>query len=119
MFNLEWRLPNYVDYDFSSLQTVLYGGQQVPRAFLERMLRHGARAGTGLGLTESGGFCTYTPLDGTVDDILAGVGYDMPVYPMTIRAPCEDDGQAGRRVARWRGRPHLFPGPANFPGLCR
>jgi fatty-acyl-CoA synthase len=116
MFNLEWRLPNYADYDFSSLQTVLYGGQQVPRPFLEHMLRMAPRAGTGLGLTESGGFCTYTSLDGTVDDILAGVGYDMPVYPMTIRAPQGPDGMAGAVLPDGEIGHICFQGPQTFLG---
>jgi fatty-acyl-CoA synthase len=116
MFNLEWRLPNYAEYDISSLETVLYGGQQVPKAFLERMLTMAPRAGTGLGLTESGGFCTYTPLDGTVEDILAGVGYDMPVYPMTIRAPQGADGMAGPELPDSEVGSICFQGPQTFLG---
>jgi len=79
LFNLQWRLPNYDKFDLSSLRFALYGGQQVSRTFLEKLATMAPGFGTGLGLTESAGFCTYTPLDGTVDDILAGVGFDMPV----------------------------------------
>ena len=41
---------------------------------------------TGLGLTETAGFCTYTPMTSSIDEITAGLGFDMPLYAMTIRA---------------------------------
>ena len=87
LFAMEWRLPNYKEYDLSSLKFALYGGQQVTRQFLEQMAAMSPKFGSGLGLTETAGFVTYTPLDGTVDDILAGIGYDMPITPLTIRKP--------------------------------
>ena len=95
LFNLEWRLPNYSTYDLGTLKFALYGGQSVSRQFLEKMKMMAPKFGTGLGLTETSGFCTYTPLDGTVDDILAGVGYAMPITPISIREPMKDDGSAG------------------------
>ena len=60
MFNLEWRTADFARRHLASLQTAVYGGQAVPRAFLERMLQMAPRIATGLGLTESSGFCTYT-----------------------------------------------------------
>ncbi|MFW9882603.1 MAG: class I adenylate-forming enzyme family protein, partial [Candidatus Thorarchaeota archaeon] len=85
LFVMEWRLPNYNDYDLSSLKFALYGGQAVDRPFLEKLSSIAPKFGSGFGLTESSGFCTFTPLDGTVDDILAGLGTDYPIYPMSIR----------------------------------
>ena len=61
MFNLEWRTADYARRNLASLETAVYGGQAVPRAFLDRMLEMAPRIATGLGLTESSGFCTYTP----------------------------------------------------------
>ncbi len=116
LFAMQWRLPNYGDYDLSSLNFALYGGQQVSRAFLEQLAAMAPGFGTGLGLTEAAGFCTYTPLDGTVDDILAGVGYDMPVYPMTIRAPLSDDGSAGAVLPDGETGQICFEGPQTFLG---
>ncbi|MHA1716286.1 MAG: class I adenylate-forming enzyme family protein [Promethearchaeota archaeon] len=95
LFNMEWRLPDYDKYDLSSLRFALYGGQAVTRKFLEKLSTMAPTFGTGLGLTETAGFCTYTPLDGTVDDILASVGYDMPLCPISIREPMKPDGTAG------------------------
>lgn len=116
LFNMQWRLPDFDRYDLSSLQFALYGGQQVPRSFLERLARMAKGFGTGLGLTETSGFVTYTPLDGTVDDILAGVGYDMPAYPMTIRAPMRPDGAAGDELPEGTVGHICFRGPQSFLG---
>jgi len=69
-----------------------------------------------LGLTETAGFATYSPLDGTVDDILAGVGFDMPVYPMTIRQEMKADGSAGDEMAAGETGNICFSGPQTFLG---
>jgi acyl-CoA synthetase (AMP-forming)/AMP-acid ligase II len=116
LYNLEWRLPDYDKYDLSSLDFALYGGQQVPRQFLDRLATMAPRFGTGLGLTESSGFCTYSTLEGTVDDILASIGYDMPAYPMSIRAPMNDDGTAGQVLPEGEVGHICFQGPQTFLG---
>ena len=116
LFNLEWRLPNYDDYDLSCLKFALYGGQQVSRQFLEKLAAMAPGFGTGLGLTETAGFCTYSPLDGTVDDILAGVGFDMPVYPISIRAVMKEDGSAGEERGPGEVGNICFSGPQTFLG---
>jgi len=114
MFNLQWRLPNYNTYDLSSLKFALYGGQSVSRPFLEKLSAMAPKFGTGLGLTELSGFCTYTPLDGTVDDILAGVGHAMPITPITIREPMKEDGTAGEEKAKGEIGEICFSGPQVF-----
>ncbi len=116
LFNMEWRLPDYDSYDLSSLEFALYGGQQVSRKFLEQLAEMAPGFGTGLGLTEAAGFCTYTPLDGTVEDIAAGVGHDMPVYPISIREPMADDGSAGRELPAGETGDICFCGPQTFLG---
>jgi len=116
LFNLEWRLPNYDSYDLSSLDFALYGGQQVPRQFLVRLSQMAPKFGSGLGLTECAGFCTYTPLDGTVDDVLASIGYDMPAYPMSIRKPMREDGSAGDALPDGEIGEVCFKGTQTFLG---
>lgn len=111
MFNFQWRLPNFDQYDLSSLKFVLYGGQQVTRPFLEKLRTMAPQFGTGLGLTELAGFCTYSRLDGTVDDILASVGYDMPVTPLSIRKPMRPDGYAGDELPDGEVGEICFSGP--------
>ncbi|MFW9815389.1 MAG: class I adenylate-forming enzyme family protein [Candidatus Thorarchaeota archaeon] len=116
LFAMEWRLPNYAEYDLSSLKFALYGGQAVTREFLEKLSQMVPRFGTGLGLTETSGFCTYTPLDGTVDDILAGVGYAMPITPISIREPIREDGRAGKELPEGEVGEICFSGPQLFLG---
>jgi fatty-acyl-CoA synthase len=95
LFNMQWRLDNYSRFNLSTLRFALYGGQAVTREFLEKLKTMAPQFGTGLGLTETAGFVTYTPLDGTVDDILASVGFDMPLCPVSIRDKMQPDGNAG------------------------
>ncbi len=116
LFVMEWRLPNYSDYDLSSLKFALYGGQAVDRPFLERLSSMAPKFGSGFGLTESSGFCTFTPLDGTVDDILAGLGTDYPIYPMSIRKPMKEDGSTGEELPDGEIGEICFQGPQNFLG---
>ena len=114
LFAMQWRLPNYKDYSLSSLKFALYGGQQVTRQFLEQLAAMAPSFGTGLGLSELAGFVTYSPLDGTVDDILASVGYDMPVTPLTIRKTMNSDGTAGEVLADGEVGEICFSGPQVF-----
>ena len=116
MFNLEWRLPDYDQYDLSSLALAICAGQQVPRQLVEQVATMAPRYPTGLGLTECGGFCTYTPLDASVDDLVTGVGYDMPVYPMSIREPMRGDGSAGDELPDGESGHICFRGPQTFLG---
>jgi len=116
LFVMEWRLPNYDDYDLSSLKFALYGGQAVDRPFLENLKSMAPKFGSGLGLTEVSGFCSYTPLDGTVDDILAGLGTDYPITPLSIRQPIKDDGSAGDTLPDGEIGEICYSGPQVFAG---
>ena len=116
LFNLQWRLPNYETYDLSSIKLTLYSGQSVSRQFLEKMKKMAPQFSTGLGLTELCGMCTYTRLDGTVDDILSGIGYDMPITPISIRGKMKEDGSAGDEMAKGEIGQICFSGPQVFIG---
>lgn len=114
LFVMEWKLPNYNQYDLSSLEFAIYGGQQVSKQFLEKLATMAPKFGTGLGLTETAGFVTYTPPDATVDDIAASIGYDMPITPMTIRKPMNPDGTAGEELPDGEIGEVCFAGPQIF-----
>lgn len=116
LFAMEWALPDYEQYDISSLSFALYAGQPVTRQFLEKLEKMAPKFGTGLGLTETAGFCTYSPLDGSVDDILASIGYDVSYYPLTIREPMKDDGYAGEEKNPDEVGEICFSGPQTFLG---
>ena len=116
MFQMEWRSGEYGVRDLSSLRRVVYGGQSVARAFLDRMLEMGPAIATGLGLTEASGFCTYTPVTSDPDAVAQTLGVAMPVYPMAIREPMGADGNAGRELAPGEIGQVCFRGPQNFLG---
>lgn len=116
LFNLEWRLPDYAEHDLSSLRFALYGGQAVSKEFLRRMKAMAPRIGTGLGLTETSGFCTYTNVDADVDELAEGIGFDMPLCPISIREPMRADGAAGDEKAPGEVGEICFSGPQLFLG---
>ena len=95
------------------------GASRCPRRFWNAWPSMAPKIGTGLGLTESAGFCTYTPLDAGVDEVLASIGHDMPVYRMSIRQPMQRGRAGGSAPAGWRGRAHLLSGTADVSGLRR
>jgi acyl-CoA synthetase (AMP-forming)/AMP-acid ligase II len=119
MFQFEWRMSDYSRYDLSSLRKAVYGGQGVPREFIARMATMAPLIGTGLGLTETAGFCTYTPLSSAADDIAAGVGFDMPAYPMSIRRDMKEDGVAGEVLPDGSVGNICFHGPQTFRGYLK
>jgi acyl-CoA synthetase (AMP-forming)/AMP-acid ligase II len=116
LFNLEWRLPSYSEYDLSSLRFAIYGGQAVSKEFLHKMKAMAPRIGTGLGLTETAGFCTYTNVDADVDELAEGIGFDMPLCPISIREPMQPDGAAGPVKPEGEVGEICFSGPQLFLG---
>ena len=117
MFNFEWRLKDYELYDLSSLKFAAYGGHSVSRAFVDKLSTMAPLIGTGLGLTETAGFCTYVMADADGREaILTGVGQDMPVYPCSIRQPMREDGHAGAELAPGETGHVCFRGPQTFLG---
>jgi acyl-CoA synthetase (AMP-forming)/AMP-acid ligase II len=116
MFQLEWRTADYGRRNLARLQTAVYGGQAVPRPFLEEMLKMAPRIATGLGLTETSGFCTYTALTNDAEALARGIGRAMPAYPMSIRQPMKGDGAAGAEVSAGEIGHVCFNGPQTFLG---
>jgi acyl-CoA synthetase (AMP-forming)/AMP-acid ligase II len=116
MFLMEWRHSEFGKRDLSSLERVVYGGQAVSRPFLDKLRAMSPRIGTGLGLTEASGFCTYTPVTGDVDVVAAGIGHAAPIYPMTIRQPMHGDGRAGDVLPDGQIGHVCFSGPQTFAG---
>jgi acyl-CoA synthetase (AMP-forming)/AMP-acid ligase II len=116
MFNLEWRTADYAKRNLASLEAAVYGGQAVPRPFLDRMLQMAPRIATGLGLTEASGFCTYTELTQDADAVARGIGWAMPAYPLSVREPMDASGAGGAELAPGQVGHICFRGPQNFLG---
>lgn len=116
MFLMEWRHSEFGRRHLSSLAIAVYGGQSVPRAFLEKLTAMAPRIGTGLGLTEASGFCTYTPPAGDAGLVAASLGHAMPVYPLSIREPMRPNGAAGAELPPGEIGHVCFRGPQTFSG---
>lgn len=116
LYNMEWRLSKYKETDLSSLRFAIYGGQAVSREFLVKMKEMAPHIGTGLGLTETAGFCTYTDVNADVDELAQGIGYDMPITPISIREPMKPDGTAGELKKPGQVGEICFSGPQIFLG---
>ncbi len=117
MFNLEWMLKDYDRHDLSSLRFAAYGGHSVSRPFVDQLAAMAPVIGTGLGLTEAAGFCTY--IQAGAEDreaILDGLGQDMPIYPCSIRQPMRADGYAGDELNSGQIGHICFLGPQTFLG---
>jgi acyl-CoA synthetase (AMP-forming)/AMP-acid ligase II len=117
MFNLEWMLKDYDRHDLSSLKFAAYGGNAVSRPFVEKLATMASVIGTGLGLTEAAGWCTYVLANADEKEtILAGLGKDMPIYPCSIRQPMRADGHAGVELPSGEIGHLCFRGPQTFLG---
>jgi fatty-acyl-CoA synthase len=117
MFNLEWMLKDYDRFDLTSLRFAAYGGNAVSRPFVDKLATMAPVVGTGLGLTESAGFCTYVSVDAAErEKILDGLGHDMPAYPCAIRQPMRDDGLVGDALPDGEIGHICFRGPQTFAG---
>jgi acyl-CoA synthetase (AMP-forming)/AMP-acid ligase II len=117
MYNLEWMLKDYAGHDLTSLKVAAYGGHSVSRPFVDQLAAMAPVIGSGLGLTEAAGFCTYIQANAADrETILTGLGMDMPVYPCTIRMPMRADGNAGEKLPSGEIGHLCFRGPQTFLG---
>ena len=117
MYSLEWMLKDYDRHDLSSLRFAAYGGNTVSRTFMDQLAAMAPVIGTGLGLTETAGFCTYIQANkDEKESILTGLGLDMPVYPYSIRQPMRADGCAGDELPSGEIGHVCFRGPQTFLG---
>ena len=117
MYNLVWMQKEYDRHNLESLKFAAYGGNAVSRVFVDQLATMAPEIGTGLGLTEAAGFCTYIAAGAAGREaIVAGLGKAMPVYPMSIREPMREDGSAGDELAEGEIGHVCFRGPQNFLG---
>lgn len=117
MFNLQWMLKDYASHDLSSLRFAAYGGYGVSKPFLDQLATMAPVVGTGLGLTETAGFCTYIEAGGEErETMMTGLGQDMPIYPCTVRQPMRPDGNAGDELPSGEIGHVCFRGPQTFLG---
>lgn len=116
MFTMLWRFADYNKYDRSSLKVAVFGGQQVPRTWVEQLQSMVPNLCTGLGITEASGATTSNCIPCTVDDVMDGIGLSMPYFPLTVREPMNPDGTAGKEKPTGEVGEICFQGPQVFLG---
>jgi fatty-acyl-CoA synthase len=98
-FRMIWDYPEYEKYDLSSLETVVYGGASVDVDFLKKLAQMAPRFGTGLGMTEGAGICTFTPPGISAEEMAGQMGSPFPdLAAITVRKPMNEDGNAGEEL---------------------
>jgi len=116
-FRIEWGLPEYKDYDLSSLEYAIYGGSAVDTVFLKQLSQMAPNFGTGLGMTETAGFYTFTPKGISVEEMAGQVGMAFEdLAPVSIRMPVREDGTAGEELADGEIGEICVSGPIVFQG---
>ncbi len=116
-FRIEWGLPEYKDYDLSSLEYAIYAGSAVDTVFLKQLSQMAPNFGTGLGMTETAGFYTFTPKGISVEEMAGQVGMAFEdLAPVSIRMPVQADGTAGEELADGEIGEICVSGPIVFQG---
>ena len=84
MFLLEFALPDYDAYDLSSVDYFIWAGAAAPASMVERLGATDATRITGYGLTETGGFVTYTRPGDSREDLVRTAGAVEPPFELEL-----------------------------------
>jgi fatty-acyl-CoA synthase len=116
-FRLEWALPEYSNYDLSSLEYAIYGGSAVDTVFLKQLAKMAPNFGTGIGMTETAGFYSFTPKGIAVEEMAGQVGMTFEdLAPVTIRKPIQENSYAGEDLPDEEIGEICVSGPIVFQG---
>ena len=84
MYVMEFNLPNFKDYDLSSVRFCMVGGSMAPKEILEKMKELTPYCNNPLGLTETAGLITYSDIGTSVDNLNKTVGKCAPEFQMKL-----------------------------------
>lgn len=84
MFIMEFNLPDFEQYDLSSVRLAVVGGAATPIPIMKRITQIADHVITGFGMTETGGYITFTRMDDDPDTIARTVGQVAPEFELCI-----------------------------------
>ena len=84
MFMLEFLLPDFDNYDLSSIKTFIWAGSAAPEGMVRKLAKTGATLMTGYGQTENAGFITYTQPADSIYDLIQTAGKCDPAFELKI-----------------------------------
>ncbi|OQX96900.1 MAG: AMP-dependent synthetase [Bacteroidetes bacterium 4572_117] len=116
-FRMMWAEPDYDKYDLSSLKFAVYGGSAVDVEFLNKLASMAPKFGTGIGMTETAGFTTFTPDGISVEEMAGQVGrYFEHLAKISIRKPMNEDGTVGEELPDGENGEICYHPPIVFMG---
>jgi fatty-acyl-CoA synthase len=84
MFIMEFNLPDFEQYDLSSVRLAVVGGAATPVPIMKRITQIADHVITGFGMTETGGYITFTRRDDDPDTIARTVGQIAPEFELRV-----------------------------------
>lgn len=90
MYIMEFNLPNYAEFDLSSLRAAVVAGAATPPPVMAKMMEMAPTVITGYGMTEVAGFVTYTTPEDDAQTIALTVGAVAPEFELQVM---DDDHQ--------------------------
>jgi len=84
MFMLEFMLPDFDQYDLSSLKVIVWSGAAAQEGMINRLRKIGALLMTGYGQTENAGFITFTDPGDKLEDLMHTAGKCDPAFDLKI-----------------------------------
>ena len=84
MFVMQFNLPNFKDYDLSSVRFCMVGGAMAPKDILTKMKEITPYCCNPMGMTETSGLITYTDIGASVENLNKTVVKVAPEFEMKI-----------------------------------
>ncbi len=116
-YRMVWALPEYKEYNLSTLRFAAYAGAAVDVPFLQQLASMAPAFGCGIGMSENAGFATFTPPGISVEEMAGQVGRAFPeIALVSVRNPMGADGTAGDEVPDGQSGEICYHPPIVFLG---